>query len=59
VLVVRLADSTLSAMALGPELDGNTSYVFPLPANWVVQSAYLTGFEDAGSSVTEQIFVQQ
>lgn len=59
VLVVRLSGGALNAMALGPQLAGNTSYVFPLPSSWVVQSAYLTGFESPGRSITEQIFVQQ
>jgi len=59
VLVVRLADDEVQAMALGPQLAPASSYVFPLPWSLPVQSAYLTGFEASGDSVTEQIFVQQ
>jgi hypothetical protein len=59
VLVVRLADGSQHGLALGPQLAINASYAFPLVPSWVVQSAYLTGFDPSGHSVTEQIVVQQ
>ena len=59
MLVVRLDNGHLDALDLGPSLDGSTPYLYPLPPGWVVQAAYLTGFEASGYSVTEQIFVQQ
>jgi hypothetical protein len=60
MLVVRLDNGHLDALDLGPSpLAGSTPYLYPLPPDWVVQSAYLTGIEASGYSVTEQIFVQQ
>jgi hypothetical protein len=60
MLVVALAGGARHAVMLGqsPLLVGS-SYVFSLPSNWVVQSAYLTGFEAPGRSITEQLFVAQ
>lgn len=60
----RARDRTgdLDAMTLGSSLTDNLAYVFLLPSSWnagSIESAYLTGFETSGSSVTEQIFVQQ
>lgn len=57
VLVVRLASGTLHAVSLGDSLAANTPYVFPLPGGWIVLSAYLTGFDTDGDSITEQLFV--
>lgn len=60
MLVVRLDNGHLDALDLGPSaLDGSIPYLYPLPSGWVIQSAYLTGIEASGYSVTEQIFVQQ
>jgi hypothetical protein len=59
VLVVRFPNDDVEAIALGAQLSSTTSYVFPVSATWIIQSAYLTGFEVSGDSVTEQIFVQQ
>lgn len=60
MLVVRLDNGNLDALDLGPlPLEGNTPYLFPLPPDWIIQSAYLTGLESSGYSVAEQIFVQQ
>jgi hypothetical protein len=58
VLVVRLTDSSLHALALGSLTASTPSYAFLLPLGWVVQSAYLTGYDDNLYSVTEQLFVQ-
>jgi hypothetical protein len=58
VLVVRLADSSVHALALGSLTAGTPSYAFLLPPGWVIQSAYLTGYDDNLYSVTEQLFVQ-
>jgi len=59
-LVVRLAsDHSWTALSLGPLLSSATPYVFPLPTTWVVESAYITGLDGSGYSVTEQIVVQQ
>lgn len=59
VLVVRLPDGAVAAAAIEQQLAANQPYVISLPSDWVVESAYLTGFEASGTSVTEQIFVQQ
>jgi hypothetical protein len=59
MLVVQLSPSdTWEALSLGAQLLPSTPYVFPLPSPWIVQSAYITGFDAAGYSVTEQILVQ-
>ena len=58
VLVVRFAGGDGAAVALGGQLAGNLAYRFSLTLDQVAQSAYLTGFEPSGSSLTEQIFVQ-
>lgn len=68
VLVLRFADDTTQALALGPTLASTTPYSFalpppPTPACGPIQSAYLTAIRVAPSpsqppfSVTEQIFV--
>jgi hypothetical protein len=57
-LVVRLSpDGTRLAVSLGAALLNTTPYLYELPPTWVVHAAYLTGFDAAGHSVTEQIFV--
>ncbi len=58
VLVVRFATGDVAAVALGSQLDSNVAYKFSLSLDQVVQSAYLTGFEESGYSLTEQIFIQ-
>jgi hypothetical protein len=59
-LVIRFPDGSLHPIALGPLLLGGSSYAFAVPAGWVVQSAYLTGFDNLHQySITEQVFVQQ
>ena len=60
VLVVTLADDSVQSLGLGSLLVASPSYVFPLPAGWLIQSAYLTGFDGLHQySITEQIVVQQ
>jgi hypothetical protein len=70
VLVVRFADETTAALALGPPstppsasatLESTTPYLFSLPSGWgPIQSAYITAFDAQQQySITEQIFVQQ
>ncbi len=59
VVVVRFDDDTQEAIGLGTSLASGIPYMFLLPAGWIVQSAYLTGFELSGDSVSEEIFVQQ
>lgn len=58
VLVVRLSDDNVQALRLG-SLAAGTRYVFPVSRSWIVRSAYVTGFDPDGFSVTEQIFVQR
>lgn len=58
VLVVQLATSTAQALQLGSLTSAVAPYWYALPPGWTVQSAYLTGFDNDGYSVTEQIFVQ-
>ncbi len=59
MLVVQLApNGTWEAISLGAQLDGATPYLFTLPTTWTVQSAYISGYDLAGYSVTEQILVQ-
>jgi Subtilase family len=58
VLVVRLTSGVLHAMSLGDSLAPGLPHRYVLSAGWVVQSAYLTGFDgNNNSSVTEQLFV--
>lgn len=59
VLVVRLASGTTQALQLGGLAAAHAPYVVSLPTSWILQSAFLTGFDAQGFSVTEQIFVQQ
>jgi len=57
-LVVRLSDGSLHAIALGTLLASAAPYAFVLPSGWVVQAAYLSGFDSLHQySTTEQIFV--
>lgn len=59
-LVVRFPDGSLHAIALGTLAANGSPYVFPLPPGWIVQSAYLTGFDNPHlHSITEQVFVEQ
>jgi hypothetical protein len=59
-LVVQLAsDHSWTAVSLGSLLSSTTPYLFLLPTTWMVESAYITGLDNAGYSVTEQIIVQQ
>lgn len=59
-LVVQLwPGGTEYALSLGATLSNTSPYVFELPPTWVVQSAYLTGFDAGSYSVTEQLFVGQ
>jgi hypothetical protein len=59
-LVVRFPDGSLHAIALGTLTASGSPYAFPLPAGWIMQSAYLTGFDTPHlHSITEQIFVAQ
>ncbi|HEX7836783.1 MAG TPA: hypothetical protein VF469_04935, partial [Kofleriaceae bacterium] len=59
-LVVRFPDGSLHAIALGTLAAGGSPYAFPLPAGWIVQSAYLTGFDSSHQhSITEQVFVEE
>ena len=46
------------ALSLGSVLHGNAPYVFALPPTWQVLSAFVTGFDGSGNSVTEQIYVE-
>lgn len=57
VLVVQVIGGAVHALSLGDSLGAGTPYSYPLPAGWIVQSAYLTGFDAGGDSVTEQLFV--
>lgn len=58
MLVVRLSDSSLHAIALGTLLASAAPYAFLLPPGWIVQSAYVSGFDSVHQySTTEQIFV--
>jgi len=62
VLAVRLAgdlpDDPPHTMGLTQLVSGQKQ-VFILPSEWIVQSAYITGLDAWGYSVTEQILVQQ
>jgi hypothetical protein len=59
-VVVRVAGGSEYGFALGTLLLAGTSYAFPLPSGWAIQSATITGFDDAHLySVTEQIFVER
>jgi subtilase family protein len=61
MLVVELAGSGgLKAMKLDPQaLPAGPARVYSLPPNWIVRSAYLTGLEAPGRSITEQLVVAQ
>lgn len=59
VLVVELATGDAHALQLGSLTAAGAPYVYSLPGDWVLQSAYLTGFDTNGFSMTEQICVQQ
>lgn len=57
-LVVRWSDGSLHAIALGTLLASAAPYTFVLPSGWIVQSAYVSGFDSLHQySTTEQIFV--
>lgn len=59
-LVVRLPDASLHAIALGTLTANSSPYAFSLPPGWIIQSAYLTGFDSAHQySITEQVLVAQ
>jgi Subtilase family len=59
VLVVHLTSGNVQALQLGALAAAGAPYVYPLPRSWVLQSAYLTGFDANSFSVTAQICVQQ
>lgn len=55
-IVGQLADGTQLAVTLGA-LAANTAYKYTLPPGWLVQSAYLTGYDLDSHSFTAQLVV--
>jgi hypothetical protein len=58
-LVAEQNSNGQDALSLGNLTRSGTPYVFQLPPQWRIRSSYVTGLDQNGNSVTEQIFVHR